>query len=293
MQKKYLLATSAIAIVVVAGALTYNVWAKKNNGIAAVVNGEQITVAEVRGAYEANPQIKAQVKFDEFYDRALDVIINAKLALQAATKANVQATPEYQKELAQMQEDLARKVYIDQQIASKVTDEEIKKFYDEYVKNFKSAKEIKAKHILVDTEDMAKEIIAKLDNKADFDELAKDYSKDQPELGYFTEEMMVPEFSSAAFSMEKDTYSKEPVKTEFGYHVIYVEDIRDSEPLPLEAVESQIKNSLSQKAIDDVIADLQNGAQIEKFDLAGNKLKEDTAKDKLAKIIDSAKDALK
>ena len=155
MQKKYLLATSAIVVVLLAGAATYKVWAEKNNGIAAVVNGEQITVAEIKEAYDENPQIKAQVPFEEFYSRALDVIVNGKLALQAATKANVQASAEYQKELAQMQEDLARKVYIDQQVEARVTDEEVKKFYDEYVKNFESVKEIKAKHILVDTEDLA------------------------------------------------------------------------------------------------------------------------------------------
>ena len=278
MQKKYLLATGAIAVVLVAGAFTYNVWAEKNNGVAAIVNGEQITVAEVKNAYDDNPQIKAQVPFNEFYDRALDVIINGKLALQAATKANIQATPEYQKELAQMQEDLARKVYIDKQIISKVTEDEVKKFYDEYVKNFKSTKEVKAKHILVDTEDLAKEVIEKLNNKADFDELARDYSKDQPDLGYFTEDMMVPEFSSVVFAMDKDTYSQEPVKTEFGYHVIYVEDIRDSQPLDFKAVEPQIRNNLSQKAVDDVINDLQRDAQIEKFDLEGNKIKEEASK---------------
>lgn len=274
MQKKYLLATSAIVVVLLAGAATYKVWAEKNNGIAAVVNGEQITVAEIKEAYDENPQIKAQVPFDEFYSRALDVIVNGKLALQAATKANVQASAEYQKELAQMQEDLARKVYIDQQVEARVTDEEVKKFYDEYVKNFKSVKEIKAKHILVDTEDLAKEIIAKLDKKAKFDDLAREYSKDQPDLGYFTEEMMVPEFSSVAFAMEKGTYSKEPVKTEFGYHIIYVEDIRDTKPLELSAIEPQIKSNLAQKAVDDVIADLHKNAQIEKFDIEGNKIKE-------------------
>lgn len=274
MQKKYLLATSAIVVVLLAGAATYKVWAEKNNGIAAVVNGEQITVAEIKETYDENPQIKAQVPFDEFYSRALDVIVNGKLALQAATKANVQASAEYQKELAQMQEDLARKVYIDQQVEARVTDEEVKKFYDEYVKNFKSVKEIKAKHILVDTEDLAKEIIAKLDKKAKFDDLAREYSKDQPDLGYFTEEMMVPEFSSVAFAMEKGTYSKEPVKTEFGYHIIYVEDIRDTKPLELSAIEPQIKSNLAQKAVDDVIADLHENAQIEKFDIEGNKIKE-------------------
>ena len=293
MQKKYLLATSAIVVVLVAGTLTYKVWAEKNNGIAAVVNGEQITVAEIKDAYNENPQIKAQVPFEEFYSRALDVIVNGKLALQDATKANVQASAEYQKELVQMQEDLARKVYIEQQVEARVNEAEIKKFYDEYVQNFKSVKEVKARHILVDTEDLAKEIIAKLDKKADFDELAREYSKDQPDLGYFTEDMMVPEFSSVAFNMEKGTYSKEPVKTEFGYHVIYVDDIRDSKPLDLEAIEPQIKGNLSQQAVDDIIADLRNNAEIEKFDLKGKKIKDESEQDKLVKALREAKKAAK
>lgn len=293
MQKKYLLATSAIVVVLVAGTLTYKVWAEKNNGIAAIVNGEQITVAEVKEAYDQNPQIKAQVPFEEFYNRALDVIVNGKLALQAATKANIQATSEYQKELAQMQEDLARKVYIEKQVEARVSEAEIKKFYDEYVKNFKSVKEVKAKHILVDTEDLAKEIIAKLDKKANFDELAGEYSKDQPDLGYFTEDMMVPEFSSVAFNMDKGTYSKEPVKTEFGYHVILVEDIRDSKPLDLEMIEPQIKGNLSQQAIDNIVADLRNNSEIEKFDLKGKKIKEENEQDKLVKALKEAKKATK
>ena len=221
MQKKYVFTIAAMLVVLAAGALTYKVYAEKNNGVAAVINGEQITVAEVKELYEENPQIKAQVPFEEFYSRALDVIVNSKLALQAATKANIQATPEYQKELATVQDELARKVYIDKQVAARVTDEAVKSFYDNYVSEFKSAKEVKAKHILVDTEDMAKEIIAKLDKKAKFDDLAKEYSKDQADLGYFTADMMVPEFSEAAFAMEKGSYSKEPVKTEFGYHVIW------------------------------------------------------------------------
>ncbi len=289
MQKKYLLATSAIVVVLLAGAATYKVWAEKNNGVAAVVNGEQITVAEIKETYDANPQIKMQVPFEEFYDRALDVIVNGKLALQAATKANVQASSQYQKELAKMQEDLARKVYIDQQVEAKITDEEVVKFYDEYVKNFKSVKEVKAKHILVDTKDLAKEIITKLDKNEKFDNLAREYSKDQSDLGYFTEEMMVPEFSAAAFAMEKGTYSKEPVKTEFGYHVILVEDVRDTKPLELAVIEAQIKASLAQKAVDEVVADLRNNAQIEKFDLKGKRIRDESEKDKLMKALNEAK----
>lgn len=273
MQKKYLFATSAALIVLIAGAFTYKVYAEKNNGIAAIVNGEQITVAEVKEAYDQNPQIKTQVPFEDFYGRALDVMVNGKLALQAATTANVQASPEYQKQLALLQEDLARQVYMDQQIAKKVTDEEVKKFYDEYVSKFKSEKEIKAKHILVETEDLAKEIISKLEGKStNFDKLAKEHSKDQADLGYFTAEMMVPEFSDAAFSMEKGTISTEPVKTEFGYHVIFVEDTRDTKPLPYENVADQIKANLSQQAVAEIIENLNTNAQVEKYDLNGKKI---------------------
>lgn len=279
MQKKYIFATTAAVVVLLAGAFTYKVYAEKNNGVAAVVNGEQITVADIKEAYEQTPQIKNQVSFEEFYNRALEVMINSKLALQAATAANVQASQEYQKELAAMQDDLARKVYIDQQLAAKVTDAEIKKVYDEYVANFKSEKEIKAKHILVDNEDLAKEIIEKLNKKsAKFDDLAKQYSKDQADLGYFTAEAMVPEFSDAAFAMKKGTFSQKPVKTEFGYHVILVEDVRDSKPLPFENVAEQIKGTLSQQAVAQVVADLHKNAQIEKFDLNGKKITEEEKK---------------
>ena len=126
---------------------------------------------------------------------------------------------------------------------------------------------------LVDDEAQAKEVIEQLDGgKASFDELAQKYSKDQPDLGYFTAEMMVPEFSNAAFAMEKDTYSKEPVKTEFGFHVIYVEDVRDSKPLELDAVKEQIKANLSQQAVAEIIKELNDRSQIEKFDLNGKKI---------------------
>ncbi len=275
MQKKYIFATSAVLVVLLAGAFTYKVYADRNNGIAAIVNGEQITVAEVKNAYEQTPQIMAQVSFEEFYPRALDVMVNSKLALQAATASNVQTSPEYLEQLAEMQDELARKVYVDQQLATKVTDAEVKKFYDEYVAKFKSEKEVKAKHILVDTADLAQEIINKLNKKeAKFIDLAKQYSKDQADLGYFTAQAMVPEFSEAAFAMEKGTYSKEPVQTEFGYHVILVEDVRDSKPLELAEIQDQIKANLAQMAVAQIIGDLHKNATVEKYDLKGKKITE-------------------
>ena len=274
MQKKYIIATTAALVVLIAGAFTYKVYAEKNEGIAAIVNNEKITVAEIKEAYEQNPQIKAQVPFEEFYDHAIDVMVNSKLALQAATAANVQESEEYKKQLAELKDEVARQVYLEQKVKSKITDEEIKKVYDEYVAKFESEKEVKAKHILVETEELAKEIIAKLDaNEEKFEDLARKYSKDQPDLGYFTANVMVPEFSKAAFAMEKGSHSAKPVKTEFGYHVILVEDVRDTKPLPLENIQEQIRMNLGQQAVSEVIKELNDNAQIEKFGLDGKKIK--------------------
>ena len=119
----------------------------------------------------------------------------------------------------------------------------------------------------------AKEVIAKLEAKeASFDDLARQYSKDNPNLGFFTAEMMVPEFSDAAFKMKKGTFSSAPVKTEFGYHVIFVEDFRDTKPLDLAEVEPQIKAGLAQEAIGKIVEDLNKNADVQKFDLKGKKI---------------------
>lgn len=272
MQKKYLFATTAAVVVLVAGAFTYKVCAEKNDGVAAIVNGEKITVAEIQKAYNENPQLK-QVPFEEFYSHAVDVMVNSKLALQAANKENIKQSPEFAEQLKAMEDDLARQMYLDKRVEQSVTDEEVQKIYNEYVAKFEPQKEVKAKHILVDTEEQAKEVIAKLEAKeASFDDLARQYSKDNPNLGFFTAEMMVPEFSDAAFKMKKGTFSSTPVKTEFGYHVIFVEDFRDTKPLDLAEVEPQIKAGLAQEAIGKIVEDLNKNADVQKFDLKGKKI---------------------
>ena len=272
--KKYLLTAAAVVIVAAAAAYSFKVCAEKNEGVAAKVNGEVISIEEIKKGYNDNPQIAAQVPFDQFYNKAVDIFINGKLMLQAATNAKIQDTAEYKEQLKTAQEDLARKVYIEQLLAQKVTDAEVKNFYDnEYVKNFKSKKEVKAKHILLSDEKTAKDMIKKLNNGANFEKLAKENSKDNAvDLGYFNEELMVPEFTKAAFALEKGKYTKEPVKTQFGYHVILVEDFRDSTPLPLKDVEPQIKNLLSQKTIAETFDGLYKNGQITKYDLEGKEI---------------------
>ena len=272
--KKYLLAVSAVAVVAAVAAYSYKVNAENNEGVAARVNGEVISVEEIRKGYTDNPQIAAQIPFDQFYVKAVDIYVNGKLMYQAASKANVQETAEYKAQLKVAQEDLARKVYLDNLVAQKVTDEAVKAAYEnEYVKNFVSKKEVNAKHILVSDEKTAKDIIAKLNKGGDFEKLAKENSLDKAvDLGYFTAEVMVPEFSEAAFAMEKGTYSKKPVKTQFGYHVIKVEDFRDSKPLEFDVVAPQIKNMLIQQTVAGAFDELYKTSQIVKYDLDGKEV---------------------
>jgi len=279
MKKRYVLMTSAFVLAAaIAAGVSFKVCAEKNAGVAARVNGEVISIEEIRKGYDSNPQIAAQVPFDDFYAKAVDIYVNGKLIYQAAVKAQVEETPEYKEQSKTVLEDLARKVYLEKAVAEKVDDAAVKTTYDGYVKNFTSKKEVKAKHILVKDEKTAKEVIKKLNDGANFDQLAKDYTQDSSvDLGYFTEDIMVPEFSKAAFALKNGEYTKTPVKTQFGYHVVLVEDARDSSPLPLKDVEPQIKNMLSQKALAEIFDNLYATGKIEKFDLNGKKIAMPTA----------------
>ncbi len=276
MKKKILGFTiSAVAVIVVAVASfvsfkVYNANAGADKGVAAKVNGEIIYVNDLKQSYADHPQIQNRVPFEEFYAKTLDVFVNSKLVYQAAQKAKIEETPEYQRQLVTAKEDLARKLYLEKVVDEQVNDKAIQDLYDEYKAKFESQKEIKAKHILVDSEDKAEEVINKLKKGEDFVKLANEYSKDQVELGYFTEDMMVPEFSKAAFSMDKGEFSKKPVKTEFGWHVILVEDVRASKPLELKDVEPQLRNMVTQQVIAKTFENLHNDSKIEKFNLDGN-----------------------
>ena len=261
--------------VVSALAFSTNALAEGKNGIAAVVNGEEISVDEIKKGYEENPQIKAKVPFDEFYAKALDIYVNGKLVYQAAVADKVTDTPEYKEQLKTAQEDVARKVFLEKKVKKEVTDKDVKAAYDKYKKDFKYQKEIKARHILVYSESQAKEFIAQLKKGEKFDDLAKKYSKDQAvDLGYFTQNMMVPEFGKAAFAMKKGTYSRTPVKTQFGYHIIQVDDVRNTKPLELKVVRPQIEAMLTQQAVAKVFQNLNSDAKIERYDLDGKVMTE-------------------
>ena len=133
---------------------------------------------------------------------------------------------------------------------------------------------MRARHILVDNENVANDIIARLKKGEKFDELARKYSKEKrADLGYFTKDMMVPAFGDAAFSMKKGQFSQKPIKTQFGYHIIIVDDVRDTKPLSYKDAEGQLKGVVAQEAMKSLMSEMNKNAKVEKYSLDGKVVK--------------------
>ena len=169
-----------------------------------------------------------------------------------------------------------------------LTDEAENKVYDDAVKQIATEPEVHARHILVETEDEAKQVVEDLKKGADFADLAKKKSKDPGasdggDLGFFTKDQMVPEFSQAAFALEPGKIS-DPIKSQFGWHIIKVEEKRKRKAPDFEQVKSQIETYVQRKAQADYVGKLREAAKIERMDkpdeaAAKTEAKPDAAKD--------------
>lgn len=173
---------------------------------------------------------------DQRRARALDSLIDIKVMAAQAEKEGLQNDPVLQRRLNLLRTRALHNDYFQKKIQSQITEDAIKVRYKEEIDKAKPEQEVNARHILVKTEDEAKAIIKELEGGADFVELAKSKSTGPSgpkggDLGYFGKGRMVPEFETAAYALEKGGYTKEPVKTQFGFHIIKVEDRRDR-PFP-------------------------------------------------------------
>ncbi len=174
--------------------------------------------------------------------------------------------------------------WIQREVARKVTPEKLQQRYEERLKSMPSEEEVHARHILVSTEDEAKAIIADLKKGVAFDKLAKDKSTDKAsgaeggDLGWFKKSDMVKEFADAAFALKKDELTETPVKTQFGYHVIKVEDRRKAPPPAFEELADQLREEMAREAVTAQLDQLRSGAKIEKFNMDGSKAEAAPAK---------------
>jgi peptidyl-prolyl cis-trans isomerase C len=204
---------------------------------------------------------------------ALSSIIDVKLLAADASKEGLQDTADFKQRLAFLTDRELHNAYFKKHVVDSVTPEEVKARYDKEVAAIEPQDEIRARHILVKTEDEAKAIIAELDAGKDFVEIAKEKSTDPNkseggDLGYFAKGRMVPEFEAAAFALEKGAYTKTPVKTQFGYHVIKVEDKRKQQPPALDQVEGQVRQLVMRDKYLDLLEKAKAAAPVDITDAA-------------------------
>jgi len=242
--------------------------AEESSGdVVAVVNGSNIDQSDlVAFIQQLPPQIQAQVQL--LMPQIIDQLVNNELTTQAGRAAGLAEDAEVQLRVAKIQDLIIGQTYLQRQLDERLTDAKIDEAYQEYLKENPPQQQLKARHILVETEEQAKEVIAALDGGADFAELAKEKSTGPSganggELPPFGKGDMVPAFEEAAFAMEVGTHSKEPVKTQFGFHVIKLEDSTLKDPPAKAELEDQLRDQLAQQAVEDIYAELRDGAEID------------------------------
>ena len=239
--------------------------------VVARVNGIAITERDVALATEDLGDRLAQVPEERKRDEVVNYLVDLKLGAKAATDAKVGEGPDFAARLAYNRDKVLLDEYLQREAKKAATPEAAKKLFDDTVKALTPEEEVNARHILVEEEAAAKAAAERVKKGEDFAKVAAELSKDPGSgkeggsLGWFTKERMVPEFAETAFKLKKGEIS-EPVKSQFGWHVIKVED-RRTKPLPdFAAVKPQIDQYLERKAQQDIVLALREKAKVERLD---------------------------
>jgi peptidyl-prolyl cis-trans isomerase C len=246
----------------------------------AVVNGQTITDTEFQQYLELR-QSREPITDDAGKKKVLDEMIDRMLLTQRAEKNGIDKDPQVQNLMRRVRENILVQAMITKELKDHpITDDDLKqRFQTEVAATHKT--EYQVRHILTKNEDEAKEIIKQLDNKADFATLAKKKSidvqsgKNGGELGWINQGMVVPEFFEGVARLEKGAYSKEPVKTEFGWHVIKVDDTRPAKIPTFEEfmadpqASANFRRKMQDERIEKMMKDLRAGAKIEMKDEKG------------------------
>ncbi len=270
--RRVLAAITVVAFTFLAGPIpSVSAEEKADDKIVAKVNGKPITETDLQfaegelGGELGNlpPEVKRRALAEYLIDNALFA--------EAAEAEKLGSTPEFEEQMNYLRQRMLREQYFEKTLKGTVSDDEAKKIYNEKIASMPTQDEVAARHILVDSEEKAKELRAKIMGGADFAEVAKENSTDPGSkdqgglLGYFTKGQMVPEFDNAVFKMIKGQVS-EPIKTNFGWHIIKLEDRRRKEPPAFDTVKTTIVNSLVMRKAQEKAAELREKASVDYID---------------------------
>jgi peptidyl-prolyl cis-trans isomerase C len=265
--RRILGAAVALALLAFPAALSAQQGGAEDDAVVARVNGEEIRNSDVMEmASRLPPQYQSQVM--QLYPTLVQRLVDFTLAGIAGRAAGLAEDEEIKARIAKAAEQVIREAYLEREVVARMTDEALQASYQDYLADNPPAEELHARHILLETEEEARAAIAELDGGADFAEMAKERSTGPSgpkggDLGYFTAEQMVPEFSAAAAELEPGQHTAEPTKTQFGWHVIKLEDRRTAAPASFEELEPQLREKLARDSVGAIFQDLRKGAEIE------------------------------
>lgn len=245
--------------------------------VVADVNGFKIHMSDVQQAAQDAPAQLQQLPPNQLFPLLVNQEIDRHALLLAAQKEDLAKTPAAAAAMQQAADVKLENLYIQQQIQPAITDAAIQAEYNKDYANKPGPEQVDARHILVKTEAEAKSIIAQLNKGADFAKLATKDSidpgaKNGGELGWFSKGEMVPAFADAAFALKKGQYTKTPVQTQFGWHVILNEGTRTAPAPTLADVQDQIRQQLANNAIKATLADVRNKVTIKLYNADGTEL---------------------
>ena len=238
--------------------------------IVARVNGIEISRTAFELAESELGTELAGLPQTERHALILEYLVETLLMAQAAEKSSLTEDEKFRQRLEYYRRRALRDMYFEKKVRDSVTDAQVREIYDRQIGRSRPIDEVRVRHILVETRERAEEILKELAKGRNFSTLAQAYSLGPSkvqggDLGYFSRGQMVKEFEDAAFALEKGKVS-EPVKTEFGWHILRVEDRRSSDVPSFETVRDRIRAPLIQQRARQVIQSLKSGAKVEIID---------------------------
>lgn len=244
------------------------------NPVVAKLNGEDITRQDIFVFMQTLPPQTRQLPPEQLFPLALEQVINAKIITDKTKDVNLDNDERVKEQLEAAKTQIVRGVFIENTVNERMTEDRLKQAYADYVEEFPKEEEVKAAHILVDEKEVADSLIEQLNNGREFAQLAQESSKDNTannggELGYFLKGDVVPEFAEAAFGLEPGTYTRSPVKSQFGYHIIRVDEKRIRPPADFETVKPFLEAQLRRGILDEVLQGWRDDSTIERFDING------------------------
>ncbi len=251
----------------VAGVMAQGQAIENADAVVAMVGDEPITEADLAFAAEDMAQDLAQMPPEERRAFLVRILIDMKVMSGAAREAGMDQTEIFAQRQKYLEERALRRAYFNEAIAGAVTEDAARAEYDAFVQQFEPQDEVRASHILVESEEEANQIKAELDGGADFAELAKEHSIDPGaanggDLGFFGHGMMVKPFEDAAFALANVGDVSAPVQSQFGWHIIKLEEKRQSAPPSFEQVAPQIQNQLLMRSFTEKVDELMAGVEI-------------------------------